>query len=289
MQDSLQEDDWTIEIYPKSKLLDLNLKEVWKYRDLLVLFVRRDFVAVYKQTVLGPLWFIIQPIFTAIVQLFVFTNIAKLSTDGIPPLLFYMSGNVMWAYFSGCLSLTANTFRGNVGIFGKVYFPRLITPLSLIISQLLKFLVQFVLFLVVWFYFYFDGSSSGIALHPNWSIILVPLLVVIMAGLALGSGMIISALTTKYRDFTFLLSFAIQLLMYGTVVIYPLSSAPEQYRSLILANPMTPLIETLRYAFTGSGSFDWMYLGYSFSFMIIILTIGVIVFNRVEKTFMDTV
>ncbi|WP_434037631.1 ABC transporter permease [Formosa sp. 4Alg 33] len=289
MQDSLKTQDWTLEIHPKTSLFNLNLQDVWRYRDLLVLFVRRDFVAVYKQTVLGPLWFVIQPIFTALVQLFVFTNIAELSTDGIPPMVFYLAGNVMWQYFSGCLTLTSNTFRNNASIFGKVYFPRLITPLSLILSQMLKFVIQFVLFFCVWLYFFFDTSADAVALNPNWAIALVPVLVLIMAGLALGVGMIISALTTKYRDFTFLLSFAVQLLMYGTVVIYPLSSAPEQYRNFILANPMTPLIETFRYAFTGAGSFSWLYLGYSFAFMLVMLAIGVVTFNKVEKTFMDTV
>jgi len=279
--------DYSLVIEPKKKLLNLNLKEVWRYRDLLMLFVRRDFVAVYKQTVLGPFWFIIQPILTSIVQLFVFTNIAQISTDGIPPILFYLSGNVMWQYFSGCLTLTSNTFRGNSGIFGKVYFPRLITPLSLIISQLLKFVVQFVLFLVVWGYFYF--IQTGTALNPNWSVVLLPVLVLLMAGLALGAGMIISALTTKYRDFSFLLSFAVQLLMYATVVIYPLSSAPVQYQKFIIANPMTPIIETFRYSFTGNGTFSWLYLGYSFAFMVILLVIGIVVFNKVEKNFMDTV
>ncbi len=282
-----EQSSYTLVIEPKTKLLDLNLKEVWRYRDLLLLFVRRDFVAVYKQTVLGPLWFLIQPILTSLVQLFVFTNIAKISTDGIPPILFYLSGNVMWQYFSGCLTLTSNTFRGNASIFGKVYFPRLITPLSLIISQLLKFLVQLLLFIAVWMYFIYDDSMGVIT--PNWTIAMLPVLVIIMAGLALGAGMIISALTTKYRDFSFLLSFAVQLLMYATVVIYPLSSAPPEYRKFILANPMTPLIEAFRYSFTGAGTFNWLYLGYSFMCMIFLLLVGIVVFNKVEKTFMDTV
>lgn len=287
MQENIQNEEWTLEIYPKTSLFKLNLKEVWRYRDLLMLFVRRDFVSVYKQTVLGPLWFIIQPIFTTIVQLFVFTTIAQISTDGIAPILFYLSGNVMWSYFSGCLSLTSNTFKGNEGIFGKVYFPRLITPLSLIISQLFKFGVQFFLFLIIWaYYLYSDAPGS---LDPNWTITLLPLLVFIMAGLALGAGMIISALTTKYRDFSFLLTFAVQLLMYATVVIYPLSSAPDQYKKYIIANPMTPLIETFRYSFTGEGTFNWWYLGYSFLVMAVLLIVGTLVFNKVEKTFMDTV
>ncbi|MBJ7879176.1 ABC transporter permease [Gelidibacter salicanalis] len=287
MRETIHNDDWTLEIYPKASLFKLNLKEVWRYRDLLILFVRRDFVSVYKQTVLGPLWFIIQPIFTSLVQLFVFTNIAQISTDGIPPILFYLSGNVMWQYFSGCLTLTSNTFQNNAGIFGKVYFPRLITPISLITSQLLKFAVQFGLFLAIWLYFFYDDSAGVI--NPNWTIALLPILVIIMAGLALGSGMIISALTTKYRDFSFLLSFAVQLLMYSTVVIYPLSVAPLEYRKFIVANPMTPLIETFRYAFTGSGTFSWLYLGYSFVFMVVLMLVGIVVFNKVERTFMDTV
>ncbi|WP_179317370.1 ABC transporter permease [Winogradskyella undariae] len=281
-------EDYDLIIEPKTKLLDLNLKEVWRYRDLLTLFVRRDFVAVYKQTVLGPLWFILQPIITSIMQLLIFNNVAKIPVDGMPPMLFYLSGNLMWQYFSGSLTLTSNTFRSNAGIFGKVYFPRLITPLSLIISQLLKFGVQFCLFLVIWFYYYFNGSIDFV-LQPNLHILTVPLLIIIMAGLALGAGMIISSLTTKYRDFTFLLTFAVQLMMYGTVVIYPLSFVDSQYQKFILANPMTPIIEAFRYAFTGTGTFSWGYLGYSTLVMLFLMTVGIIVFNRVEKSFMDTV
>lgn len=280
--------DFTLEIKPKTKLLDLNLAETWRYRDLLFLFVRRDFVASYKQTVLGPLWFFIQPILTSLIQLVIFNRIAKIPVDGMPPLVFYLSGNVMWQYFSTCLNLTSNTFRGNAGIFGKVYFPRIITPLSMVISQLLKFGVQFLLFISVWFFFLFQTDSEFV-MAPTWHIALLPLLIIIMAGLGLGSGMLISALTTKYRDFSFLLTFAIQLMMYATPVIYPLSFVEGAYRPFILANPMTPLIETFRYSFTGSGTFEWGYLGYSFAFMAGIMFLGTIVFNRVEKTFMDTV
>lgn len=282
---STLEQDYKLIIEPKTKLFDLNLKDVWRYRDLLFLFVRRDFVAVYKQTILGPLWFIIQPILTSVMQLLVFNNIAKLPVDGMPPILFYLSGNVLWQYFSGCLTLTSNTFRGNAGIFGKVYFPRIIIPLSLVISQLLKFVVQFILFSVVWCYYLSQDNN----LEPNNYIFLLPFLVIVMAGLALGLGMIISSLTTKYRDFSFLLSFAVQLAMYATVVIYPLSFVQGSYRWVILANPMTPLIETFRYAFTGSGTFSWLYLGYSFGFMVIILFLGLLIFNKVEKNFVDTV
>ncbi len=280
--------EYTLEIKPKSKLLDLNLKETWRYRDLLMLFVRRDFVAIYKQTVLGPLWFFIQPILTSFMQLFIFNNIAKIPVDGIPPLLFYLSGNVMWQYFSGCLGLTSNTFRGNAGIFGKVYFPRIITPLSMVISQLLKLGVQFSLFFAVWLFYMIRGGAD-VNLNPNWHIALIPVLIIIMGGLALGAGMLISALTTKYRDFSFLLTFAVQLLMYATPVIYPLSFVPAAYKKIILLNPMTGIIETFRYSFTGAGSFSWGLLAYSFCFMAVLMFLGTIVFNKVEKTFMDTV
>lgn len=280
--------EYTLEIKPKTKLLDLNLKETWRYRDLLFLFVRRDFVAIYKQTVLGPLWFFIQPILTSLMQLVIFNGIAKIPVDNMPPLVFYLSGNVMWQYFSSCLSLTSNTFTGNIGIFGKVYFPRIITPLSMVVSQLLKFAVQFSLFITVWLFFFFQTDNEFV-LSPTWHIALLPLLIIIMAGLGLGSGMLISALTTKYRDFSFLLTFAVQLMMYATPVIYPLSFVGPEYQKYILANPMTPIIETFRYSFTGTGTFNWYYVAYSFIFMIIIMFLGTVVFNRVEKTFMDTV
>ncbi len=280
--------DFTLEIKPKNKLLDLNLTETWRYRDLLFLFVRRDFVAIYKQTVLGPLWFFIQPILTSLIQMVIFTGIAKLPVDNMPPLVFYLSGNVMWQYFSGCLTLTSNTFRDNAGIFGKVYFPRVITPLSMVISQLLKFGVQFSLFMAVWAVYMFQADASY-TLSPSWHILLLPVLILIMAGLGLGSGMLISALTTKYRDFSFLLTFAVQLMMYATPVIYPLSFVEAGYRKYILANPMTSVIETFRYGFTGTGTFEWTHLAYSFGFMVFVVFLGTIVFNKVEKTFMDTV
>ena len=281
-------ENFTLEIKPKSKLLDLNLKETWKYKDLLFLFVRRDFVAIYKQTVLGPLWFFIQPILTSLMQMLIFFKVARLPVDGMPPLVFYLSGNVMWQYFSSCLTMTSNTFRGNAGIFGKVYFPRIITPLSMVLSQLLKFGVQFALFLAVWIFYLVIGSSE-IPMLPTWHIILLPLLIIIMAGLGLGAGMLISALTTKYRDFTFLLTFAVQLMMYATPVIYPLSFVTGTIKKIILLNPMTSIIEAFRYGFTGSGSFNWIHLGYSFGFMVVLMFLGTVVFNRVEKTFMDTV
>ncbi|MDO6760235.1 ABC transporter permease [Tamlana sp. 2_MG-2023] len=280
------QEDWTIEIYPKSKLFDLKLKELWHYRDLIALFVRRDFVAVYKQTIFGPLWFFIQPILTTIMFMVVFGGIAKMSTDGMPQAVFYLSGIVLWNYFSTCLSGTSSTFVTNKGVFGKVYFPRLVTPISLIISKLLTFGVQFTLFLGVYFYFLLFKESQ---IHPNAMIMFVPILIIITGGLALGMGLLITALTTKYRDFTFLLSFAIQLGMYATPIIYPASSVPGKMKLIIMANPMSGIIETFRYAFLGVGNFSWGALLYSFIVMIVLLSIGILTFNKVEKSFMDTV
>ena len=277
--------DWTLEILPKDKLLHINLKEIWKYRDLLMLLVRRDFVSIYKQTILGPLWFIIQPILTTLMFMVVFGGIAKISTDGMPQSLFYMAGIVTWTYFSACITTTSDTFITNASIFGKVYFPRVIMPLSIVVSKLISFGVQFVLFLVFFFYYYFTGAN----LHPNATLLLLPILIITSAGLGLGLGLIITSLTTKYRDFRFLIQFAIQLAMYASPVIYPLSSIPEKYKIYILANPMSAIIETFKYSFLGSGVFKWGYLAYSVAFMIITLILGIIIFNRVEKSFMDTV
>ncbi|WMI68462.1 ABC transporter permease [Mangrovimonas sp. YM274] len=279
-------EDWTIEIYPKSKLLDLNLREVWRYRDLLTLFVRRDFVAVYKQTIFGPLWFFIQPILTTIMFMVVFGGIAKMSTDGMPQAAFYLSGIVLWNYFATALSGTSNTFVTNKGVFGKVYFPRIITPLSLIVSKLLTFGVQFVLFLGVFSYFLIFTDAP---LQPNAMILFVPVLIIMTAGLALGLGLLITSLTTKYRDFTFLLGFAIQLGMYATPIIYPASAIEGIKRTVIMANPMSAIIETFRYAFLGVGNFSWASLGYSFGIMVLLLALGTITFNKVQKSFMDTV
>ncbi|MBC5991600.1 ABC transporter permease [Pontibacter sp. SD6] len=279
------EEDWTLVIKPSSGLFDLQLKEVWRYRDLLQMFVRRDFVAVYKQTILGPIWFFLQPLFTTITFTIVFGKIAGISTDGIPPLLFYMAGIVGWNYFSECLTATSNTFTLNANIFGKVYFPRLIMPLSIVVSNLLKFGVQFMLFLLLLAFFMFSGSK----VQPTWAIALVPYLVLLMAALGLGFGMLISAMTTKYRDLKFLITFGVQLAMYASPVIYPLSTLPEKYKLLILANPMSSIIELFRYAFLGEGTFSWLYLGYSTFFALAILSLGIITFNKVEKSFMDTV
>jgi len=278
-------EEWTEVISPQSHLLDLKLLEVWRYRDLLVMLVKRDFVATYKQTILGPLWFFIQPLLTTITYMVIFGNIAKISTDGLPMTLFYMAGITLWNYFSECLNKTATVFKDNANIFGKVYFPRLIMPLSIVISNLVRFGIQFLLFLCFWFYFLFKGAT----IHPNYCILLTPFLIILMTLIALGAGMIISAMTTKYRDLIFLLTFGIQLFMYATPVIYPMSSLPVKYAWIIKANPLSALVETFRYAYTGSGVFGWPSLGYSLLFAIILLAIGTIIFNKVEKSFMDTV
>ena len=272
-------------IRPKRNLLDLRLGELWRYRDLVMLFVRRDFVAVYKQTILGPLWFLIQPLLTTLTFTVIFGNIAKLPTDGLPQFLFYMSGTVIWTYFSDCLTNTSNTFVNNSNLFGKVYFPRLAVPVAILISSLITFAIQFALFLVFVGFF----ALRGTPLHPNAWILFTPVLLLMMAGLGLGFGIIISSLTTKYRDLRFLVQFGVQLLMYATPVIYPVSSIPARYQTLIAANPMTPIVETFRYAFLGAGTVNPPDLLYSFGFMVVIVIIGTIIFNRVEATFMDTV
>tara|TARA_B100000035_G_scaffold237455_1_gene205709 strand:- start:1905 stop:2759 length:855 start_codon:yes stop_codon:yes gene_type:complete len=275
-------------IKPSSSLLELNLMEIWKYKDLLFLFVRRDFVSVYKQTVLGPLWFIIQPIFTTLVFTVVFGQLASIPTDGLPQVLFYMCGITCWNYFAECVTKTSNTFVQNSAIFGKVYFPRLVLPISIIITNLLKFGIQFFLFLAILIYYLYNSSN----IEPNLYILTLPLLLFIMAALGLGFGIIISSLTTKYRDFQFLISFGIQLFMYATPIVYPLSLAKEKlgtYSWIATANPMTSIIETMKFAFLGEGIFSWYNLVYSLIFSLVLLFLGIIVFNRVEKTFMDTV
>src|SRR5271157_1526699 len=277
--------EWDMIIRPKRNLLDLRLGELWRYRDLVMLFVRRDFVAVYKQTILGPLWFLIQPLLTTIIFTVIFGNIAKLPTDGLPQFLFYMSGTVIWTYFADCMTNTSNTFVNNANLFGKVYFPRLAVPVAMLISSLITFGIQFALFLAFVGFFALQGTP----LHPNWWIAFSPVLILMMAGLGLGFGIIISSLTTKYRDLRFLVQFGVQLLMYATPVIYPASSIPARYQMLIQANPMTSIVEAFRYAFLGAGSINPMGLLYSFCFMLVVVTIGTVIFNRVEATFMDTV
>jgi lipopolysaccharide transport system permease protein len=250
-----------------------------------MMLVRRDFVANYKQTILGPLWFFIQPLLTTIMFVFVFGRVAGLSTDGLPMMAFYLAGITIWNYFSEAFNKTASVFRDNAQIFGKVYFPRLTMPVSIVISNLFRFLIQFSLFLAVWVYY----LSTTDMLHPNVYLLLTPLLVIMMGLLALGFGMIFSAMTTKYRDLIFLLTFGIQLLMYATPVIYPLSSISDKYKIIILVNPMSAIVETFRFGFLGSGIFSWGYLGYSFAFSVVILLLGTVIFNRVEKSFTDTV
>lgn len=278
-------EEWTMVIRPQRRWFDLRLGELWQARELIMLFVWRDFVSVYKQTILGPLWYLIQPLLTTITFTVIFGNIARLPTDGLPQFLFYMSGTVIWSYFAACLTKTSNTFRSNAGLFGKVYFPRLAVPISILISSLVAFGIQFGLFVAFALYF----GLSGASIHPNLWILLMPLLLVMMAGLGLGFGIIISSLTTRYRDLQYLVTFGVQLLMYATPVIYPLSSIPDQFRWLILANPMTPIMESFRFAFLGAGTVDGLHLLYSFGFMVGILLIGILLFNQVERTFMDTV
>jgi len=283
---SEQEHSWTIEA--KSSLFDLKLNEVWAYRDLLWLLVRRDFVSFYKQTILGPLWFFIQPLFTTIIFTFIFGNLAGISTDGLPKPLFYMAGITAWNYFSDCLTKTSTVFRDNAGIFGKVYFPRLIMPLSIVVSNLVRFAVQLLLFILLMIYYHLSGAQFSI----SWALVLFPMLIILMALLGLGGGMIISAMTTKYRDLAFLVTFGVQLLMYATTVIYPLSAALEKYPKyawIIMYNPMTPIIETFRYGFLGEGSFSWGSFGYASGITFAVLILGIIIFNKVERNFVDTV
>ena len=274
------------EIVPHSTLLRFNFKEIHEYRDLVWMFVKRDIVTYYKQTVLGPLWFLIQPILTTLVFTVIFGKLAKISTDGLPPVLFYLAGITAWNYFADSFKNTADTFKKNEQIFGKVYFPRVIMPLSIVISGLLKFGIQLLLFVAFIIYFILKGADISI----SWeAIIVVPLLLFLMGIIGLGSGMIISSLTTKYRDLTFLIQFGIQLLMYATPVIYPVSAIPEKYRWLVELNPLTSIIESFRFMSLGEGSFSWGALLYSFIFAICLMFIALIVFNRTEKNFMDTV
>jgi len=278
--------DWTLIIKPRSEWFELHMADLWRYRDLVMMFVRRDFVASYKQTILGPLWFIIQPLLTTLTFTLIFGNIAKLSTDGLPKILFYLSGVTAWNYFSECLVKTSETFNANANIFGKVYFPRLAVPVSIVISNLIKFGIQLGLFLG--FYLFF--IAKGTVIQPTWwALFLLPAAVVLMAALGLGCGIIVSSMTTRYRDLRFLVHFGSQLLMYSAPVIYPLSKIPTEYRWIMLANPMTPLIEMFRFAFFGTGSFSWNHFGIAALVIGCILLFGILLFNQVEKTFMDTV
>lgn len=280
-----KDEHWDLTIKPQSSVFDLHLADVWRYRDLLWLLVWRDFVSFYKQTIFGPLWFFIQPIFTTVIFTFVFSNLAKISTDGVPPPLFYMAGNVAWNYFSDGLNKTSTVFRDNASIFGKVYFPRLIMPLSIIFSNLTKFGIQFLLFLGMMVYY----SLNGFKIEPNWCILLFPVVIFLMAILGLGLGLIITAMTTKYRDLVFLVTFGVQLLMYATPIIYPISAAPAKYQAAIMLNPLSGLIETFRYGFLGTGQFSMGAFTYSIVASVVIFLFGLVVFNKVERTFVDTI
>ncbi len=278
---------WTTVIKPKDKLLSVDFKEIWQYRDLMMLFVKRNIITQYKQTILGPLWYLIQPLMTTIMYMVVFGGIAKISTDGLPQPLFYLAGISFWQYFSDCLTKTSFTFVNNAGIFGKVYFPRLITPLSDVISNLVRFGIQFGLFLCVYAYYMIFTDAP---IHTNWYALLIPILVMMLAGLSLGFGILFSSMTTKYRDLQLLLSFFVSLWMYATPVIYPLSTITNPKLLLVMQlNPLTGIVEFFKYGMLGVGCHEWWMLGYSFGFMVVLLITGVVVFNKVQRSFMDTV
>lgn len=273
-------------IEPKTSLLSVDFKEIWRYRDLYSMFVKRDIITQYKQTILGPAWFFIQPLLTMVMYMIVFGGIAGISTDGLPQALFYLAGILCWQYFADCLNKTSSTFTTNQNIFGKVYFPRLIVPLATVSSNLVRLFIQLFLFLVVYVYY----LVVGVDVAPNWYVLLFPVLVLMLAGLALGFGIIISSMTTKYRDLTILFTFVVQLWMYATPIIYPLSTITNAtVRTVMLLNPITSIVETFKYGALGIGSFSWGALGYSFGFMVVLLAVGIVVFNKVQRSFMDTV
>lgn len=276
---------WDLVIKPEKRLLDIDLAGIWRYRDLWYMYVRRDIVTQYKQTILGPIWFFIQPIFTTIMYMFVFGGLAGISTDGAPQPLFYLSGIMLWNYFSECFNRSSDTFTANAGVFGKVFFPRLVVPLSALTSNLIKLLIQLLLFIIVYVAFRFSGTPLSL----NGAAFLFPLLVALLAFHALSWGLIVSSLTTKYRDLRFLISFGLQLFMYATPIIYPLSAASEKYRWALELNPLTPIFEAFKYGCLGCGSLSWGGLLYSTGFMAVTLMLSLIVFNRVERNFMDTV
>ncbi|MDH7516255.1 MAG: ABC transporter permease [Bacteroidota bacterium] len=276
---------WDLVIRPRRKWFHLDLKELWRYRDLVFLFVRRDFVAQYKQTILGPLWFIIQPLLTTVMFTIVFGRIAKISTDGLPMVLFYMAGTICWTYFAECLNKTSMTFISHAGIFGKVYFPRLTVPVSIVLSNLIAFGLQFAFFLGFIGYY----TAAGARVSMNAAVLLTPVLLLLMAALGLGLGIMVSAMTTRYRDLRFLVSFGVQLAMYATPVAYPLSVIPEKWKAVAVLNPMAPIIEAFRYGFLGAGAFRTDYLLLSAGMTMGILLLGIMLFSRVESTFMDTV
>ena len=278
---------YTLIITPHHKLWHVDFKEIWRYRDLITLFVKRNIIVQYKQTILGPLWYIIQPVLTVIMNMVVFGGIAKMSTDGIPQPLFYMAGNVCWFYFSDCLNQTSTTFTANQSMFGKVYFPRLVVPISTVLSNLLRFGIQLGLFIALWIWFFAAGADVRVNVIV---LVLLPVIVVMLAGLGLGFGILISSMTTKYRDLTVLFSFIVQLWMYATPIVYPMSMVTNPtLRTIIMLNPMTSIIEAFKYVTLGEGYFSWLALGYSFAFMSILLLFGIVIFNKVQRSFMDTV
>ena len=289
----MNEENWTTVIKPKNRLLEVNLGELWKYKDLITLFIKRNIITQYKQTVLGPLWFLVQPALSVVMYMVVFGGIAGIPTDGVPKPLFYLAGTCIWQYFSDCLSKTSNTFVDNAGIFGKVYFPRLVMPIANVLSNLVRFGIQFGLFLVVYAIYAIVGGSVA---HFNGYALLFPVLVLMMAGLALGFGILFSSMTTKYRDLQVLFSFGVSLWMYATPIVYPLTIAKSKFwhgisvHKLMCFNPVTPIIETFKYGFLGAGEFvGWQWLIYSFVFMMVLLALGILVFNKVQRSFMDTV
>lgn len=277
--------EWTTVIRPKSRLFELKLKEVWQYRDLIYMFLKRNFNSAYKQTILGPLWFLITPLMSSSMYTVIFGQIAKISTDGVPQFLFYLAGNTAWGYFSSCLTTTSHTFTSNAGLFGKVYFPRLVSPITTVIYALLSFFIQVVLMLVFMGIF----ALRGEVVEPNMYLLLLPLMVAQMALMGMGFGIIISSVTTKYRDLSILVSFGVSLWMYATPVVYPVSQIPENMYNIFMLNPMAPIVNNFRYAFLGSGSFEWHYWGISAIVTVVVLLAGIVIFNKVEKTFMDTV
>lgn len=272
-------------IKPQNKLLEVDFKEIWQYRDLFSMFVKRDIITQYKQTILGPTWFFIQPALTTLMYMIVFGGIAGISTDGLPQPMFYLAGIVCWQYFADCLNKTSTTFTTNQNIFGKVYFPRLIVPLSTVASNLVRMGIQFILFGLVYAYY----LIIGVHIAPNVYVLLLPLLILMLAGLSLGFGIIISSMTTKYRDLTILFTFIVQLWMYATPIIYPLSTMSSKRQWIMALNPVTAIVEAFKYGTMGVGTFSWAQLGYSFGFMVFLLAIGIVVFNKVQRSFMDTV
>ena len=281
-----EDQHWTTIISPKKTWFELNLKEIWAYRDLISIFVRRDIVAIYKQTILGPVWFLFGPLFTVFSYTFIFSEVAHLSTDGLPGPLFYLAGTTLWGYFQTCFNGASYTFQSNAGIFGKVYFPRLVSPISMIISNLLKFIFQLVVFFIFLGYYIFQKDSI---ITINKFAFFFPIVIILLGLMALGSGIIVSTFTTKYRDLTMLIGVFLTVLMYATPIMYPASAIPELYKPFLVWNPISPLIEVFRYGFTGKGIVNWFGLLYSTLFTFVILLIGIVLFNRTEKTFMDTV